>query len=156
MNFRLKTLACATLLAASTQTAMAQHGDHASHGTPAAEEIGSENVSFATSCDPTTTHEFNRGVALVHSFWFAEAINTFNKVLEQDADCAIAHWGITLSHWGNPFAGQRNAAQLARGQASVQAAQTTGSPNERERAYINAAAELFSNTEPGTQRARTV
>jgi hypothetical protein len=156
MKFQPKTLLCAAALSASIPAALAQHGDHAAHGTPSADQIGSENVSFATSCSPSTADNFNRGVALVHSFWFAEAINTFNAVLAEDPGCAVAHWGIALSHWGNPFAGQRNSAQLARGQASVQAALGTGSPDQRERAYINAVAELFSNTEPGTQGARTL
>jgi hypothetical protein len=156
MKFRSKALACATLLAAVSQTAVAQHGDHASHGTPSADQIGSENVSFTTSCSPAAADNFNRGVALVHSFWFAEAINTFNQVLATDANCAIAHWGIALSHWGNPFAGQRNAAQLARGQATIEAALNTGSPDAREKMYIDAVAELFSDTQGGTQAARTV
>ena len=156
MNIRLKTLSGAIVLAALTQTAAAQHSDHAAHGAPAADQVGSENVSFATTCSADTADEFNRGIALVHSFWFAEAINTFDNVLARDPDCAIAHWGIALSHWGNPFAGQRNAAQLARGQASVQAALDTGATDAREQAYINAVAELFSDTDPGTQSARTV
>jgi hypothetical protein len=156
MKFKLKVLVGATLLTAITQTAFAQHGDHGSHGMPSANQIGSENVTFATSCSPTTTAAFNRAVALVHSFWFAEAINTFDNVLAEDADCAIAHWGIALSHWGNPFAGQRNAAQLARGQAAIEAALNTGSADEREKAYINAVAVLFSDTQGNTQGARTV
>lgn len=155
MRFQPKTLLCAVAMSAVIPSAFAQHGDHGSHGTPDADQIGSENVSFVTSCNPSAADDFNRGVALVHSFWFAEAINAFNAVLAEDANCAIAHWGIALSHWGNPFAGQRNSAQLARGQASVQAALSTGSPDQRESAYIDAVAELFSNTEPGTQGART-
>lgn len=129
--------------------------EHMDHGMPTADQVGSEHVSFATSCDAATADTFNRGVALAHSFWFAEAINTFNQVLETDPDCAMAYWGISLSHWGNPFAGQRNAQQLERGQGSVQQALTTGSPTAREQAYINAVAELFSDTSGATQGART-
>ena len=134
--------------------ALSQHTDH-SHGTPPADEIGGSNVSFNTSCHANTTENFNRGVALVHSFWFAEAIKTFEEVLAVDPDCAMAHWGITLSHWSNPFAGQRNAAQLARGEVAIADALATGSPTARESAYINAVAHLFSDNQPGTQPART-
>lgn len=140
---------------ATAQTTEPATNDHANHGMPPAEQIGSENVAFATSCDAATADTFNRGVALIHSFWFAEAINSFNQVLATDPDCAIAYWGISLSHWGNPFAGQRNAQQLARGQESVQQALNTGTPTAREKAYIDAVAHLFSDTQGGTQGART-
>jgi len=156
MNFQQTTLCSVLSLAFIASAAIAQHGDHASHGAPSADQIGSENVSFITSCKPDTADNFNRGVALVHSFWFAEAINAFNAVLAEDADCAIAHWGIALSHWGNPFAGQRNTAQLARGQATIETALNTGSPDQREKMYINAVAELFSDTQGSTQGARTI
>ncbi|MDP1930752.1 MAG: hypothetical protein Q8L60_04785 [Gammaproteobacteria bacterium] len=145
---------CAVSSLALSSTIFAQHSDH-DHGIPSAEEIGSTNVSFSTSCDAATADNFNRGVALIHSFWFAEAINSFNEVLAMDADCAMAHWGIALSHWGNPFAGLRNAPQLARGQDAVALAQATGSPTPRESAYIAAVAELFSDNQSSTQGART-
>lgn len=125
------------------------------HSPAFAAEVGSESVSFPISCHSDTAENFNRGIALVHSFWFAEAINAFNQVLTSDANCAIAHWGIALSHWGNPFAGQRNTQQLARGQASVKQALNTGSPDARELAYIHAVNALFADTDPGTQGART-
>ena len=118
--------------------------------------IGAEHVQFATSCEAGTHNNFNRGVALMHSFWFAEAINTFQAVLEQDSDCAMAHWGIAMSHWGNPFAGQRNQQQLARGQAAAELARNTGTPDARESAYISAVSELFADDNGATQRARTV
>lgn len=144
------------IILGTTSLAMAQHGDHGHSAGAGPEQIGSENVHFETSCQADTAEDFNRAIALVHSFWFAEAINTFNEVLAEDSNCAIAHWGIALSHWGNPFAGQRNSQQLERGQASVAQARTAGSPTERETAYIDAIAELFADTQAGTQYARTV
>jgi tetratricopeptide (TPR) repeat protein len=68
----------------------------------------------------------------------------------------MAHWGIALSRWGNPFAGLRSPQQITLGRTAIQNAQTTGSPTPRERAYITAAAALFSDGDPATQRARTV
>lgn len=144
----------AAVLALSLSTfAAAQHSDQ---NAPPANEVGSENVDFRTFCAASTADDFNRGIALMHSFWFAEAIDVFNDVLADDANCAMAHWGIALSHWGNPFAGQRNAQQLERGQSAVRLAQQTGSPNQRETLYIEAVAELFADNEPGNQYQRTV
>lgn len=153
MNSQLKTLVAAVFSLTLSVAAAAQHS---AQNTPVASQVGSDNVDFRTSCAGSATDEFNRAVALMHSFWFAEAVDVFNDVLAKDADCAMAHWGIALSHWGNPFAGQRNAAQLQRGQAAVTLAQQTGSPTPRESLYIAAVAELFADDQPGNQYQRTV
>jgi hypothetical protein len=121
-----------------------------------ADQVGSASVSFQTSCAPAVRADFNRSVALLHSFWFAQAIEAFNGVLTKDPTCAIAHWGIALSQWGNPFAGLRAPQQIALGRAAIEQALTTGKPTPRERAYITAAAELFKDGEAATQRARTL
>ena len=68
----------------------------------------------------------------------------------------MAHWGIALSRWGNPFAGLRSPQQIELGRAAIQKAQATGSPTPRERAFIAAAAELYTSADASTQRARTV
>jgi hypothetical protein len=132
--------------------ASAQH----EHAAPGADQVGSDSVSFLTSCAPALRQDFNRAVALLHSFWFAQAIAAFDGVAAKDPSCAIAHWGVALSRWGNPFAGLRSPQQIELGRAAIQRAQTTGKPTPRERAYIAAVAELFTNGEASTQRARTL
>ena len=132
------------------------HGQHGAHGAAPADAVGSASVNFETSCAPPVRADFNRAVALLHSFWFAEAIGSFNRVLASDPACAMAHWGIALSHWGNPFAGIRAPQQIELGRAAILKAQATGSPTPRERAYIDAAAALFTDGAAGTQRSRTV
>jgi tetratricopeptide (TPR) repeat protein len=132
---------------------LAQHEPHAAGS---ADQVGSASVSFQTSCAPALRPDFNRAVALLHSFWFAQAIAAFTDVLAKDPSCAMAHWGIALSHWGNPFAGIRAPQQITQGRAAIEKAQSTGSPTPRERAYINAVAALFTDGEASTQRARTV
>lgn len=154
MKARLSFLLVSSLMVFSPHN-QAQQADH-DHGTPSAAAIGSTDVHFSTSCAAGTAENFNRGVALLHSFWFDEAIRTFESVLAVDPDCAMAHWGIAMAHWGNPFAGQRNGPQLARGQAAVALAQATGSPTAREAALIAAVAILFSDNQPGSQGARTL
>lgn len=155
MKNSMKTLfvtACSGMLLTAGSQALSQQ----THSMEASDQVGAENIRFTTSCDVGTEEGFHRGIALMHSFWFAEAIDNFEQVLEQDPDCAIAHWGIALSHWGNPFAGRRNQQQLERGQRAVEQARSTGSPSEREAQYIEAVAELFSDNRPENQRQRTL
>src|SRR6476620_5949260 len=66
------------------------------------EKLG--KLSFPTSCDPKVQAEFERGVAMIHSYWFIYARRTFEGVLQQDPSCAIASWGIALDFLGNSLA----------------------------------------------------
>jgi hypothetical protein len=61
-------------------------------------------VDFATSCTPDAHAEFQRGVAMLHSYWFGYAGKTFRSVLEKDPECAIAYWGLALDLLGNTLA----------------------------------------------------
>jgi len=126
--------------------------EHA-HGT--AERLGT--VNFQTSCSAAAQQPFNRAVALLHSFDFSRAVDAFNVALKTDPSCAIAHWGIAISRWGNPFAaGLKPAAQLQLGLAEIAAARAPAAKTERERAYIDAAAHLYTDHEriPQAERAR--
>jgi tetratricopeptide (TPR) repeat protein len=113
-------------------------------------------VDFQTSCQPVVKDDFNRAVALLHSFWFAESRTMFEEVQKRDATCAIASWGIALTHWGNPFAGLRTPQTIAAGKAAIDKGLATGSPTPREKGYIEAVAGLFSSSDVTTQRARVV
>ena len=133
----------------------AARAQHEGHAAASADEVGSASVDFRTSCAPAVRADFNRAVAFLHSFWFAQAIAAFNRVLAADPTCALAHWGIALSEWGNPFAGLRAPQQIELGRAAIVKAQATGSPTARERAYIDAAASLFTDGAAATHRERT-
>ena len=107
-----------------------------------AEKLGT--VSFETSCSAAAQPQFNRAVALLHSFEFGRAIETFSATLTSDPSCAMADWGIALSRWGNPFTpGIRPAAVLQQGREAVDSANRIGPKTERERAYVEAVARLF-------------
>ena len=119
------------------------------------EKLGT--VSFATSCNPSAQKQMNRAVALLHSFQFSRAIDGFNAALKSDGSCAIAHWGIALSQWGNPFApGLRPAAQLEQGLRAAQDGPSAPARTERERAYISAVLELYADFKTTSQRARVL
>ena len=123
------------------------------HSSP--ESLGS--VTFATSCTGTVQPQFNRAVALMHSFQFSNAIDGFNAILVTEPSCSIAYWGIALSDWGNPFgAGLKSSTQLEQGLKAVKQAQTTPPKTERERAYVEAVAHLFTDTANLDQRSRAL
>jgi uncharacterized protein GlcG (DUF336 family) len=132
--------------------ARGQHDDHA--GGASAEKLG--KVHFETSCAEAVGPEFDRAMALLHSFEFPEATAGFQKVLKADPTCGIAEWGIAMSTWGNPFAGLRAARTLQDGLAAAQRAQKVGAKTERERAYIAAVMLLYKDADRLDQRARTL
>ena len=108
----------------------AQAHDHTSP-----ENLG--KVNFSTSCSNAVQPQFNRAVALMHSFQFAHAIEAFNAILVSDPSCAIADWGIALSNWGNPFAaGLKLQAQLDRGLKAVEQARAAGAQHRSERDLV--------------------
>ncbi len=133
--------------------APAASAQHEGHGMPP-DAIGSASVKFETSCAAAVKDDFNKGVALLHSFWFPEAIKAFDAILARDPNCAMAHWGIALSNWGNPFAGIKQARTIELTKTSIDKAQATGSPTPRERAFIQAVAQLVTASDPGSHAAR--
>ena len=131
--------------------AVAQH-EHGASG----EALG--KVEFRTSCSPAVRDAFNRSVALLHSFEFRFAIEAFTAVLQKEPSCAVAHWGIVLSQWSNPFGGVRPPQVIERGQEALARARasTDGKMDARERAYFDAAALLFDGAPKAPQRDRTL
>lgn len=128
--------------------------EHAHTKDAQAEKLGT--VHFATSCSPSVAPQFDRAVALLHSFEFGASIRAFNEVLATDSTCAMADWGIALSRWSNPMAaGNRSATQLGQGQQAVDAAIRLGAhATERERGYINAVSRLYDDYQHTDQRTR--
>ena len=132
--------------------AAAQDHQHGASGSP--QRVG--NVTFQTSCNPAVQPDFNRGVALLHSFWFSAAIDTFTGVVDKDPGCAMAHWGVAMSWWGNPFGGYRSPKALAAGRAAVEKARAAKPKTPREADYVEAVALLYKDFETVDQRTRTV
>jgi tetratricopeptide (TPR) repeat protein len=130
--------------------AWAQHDQHQGGASP--EKLGT--VHFETTCVAAVGADFDRAVALLHSFEFRPAIETFNKVLERDSSCAVAYWGLALSHWSNPFGGLKTGPLLERGRAAAEKGLQTGSPSPRERAYLEAVAELYKAADTVPHRER--
>ncbi len=149
-------LACLLGVTAEARARVPSQDQHDQHAASALSPKDVGAIDFATTCAPTVKDAFNRGAALLHSFWFPEAIAAFEGVLRTDATCAMAHWGIAMSRWGNPFGGQRAPAVVAMGKADIDRALALPSKSARERGFITAAAELFRQDDPATQRARVM
>src|SRR5262245_37634967 len=77
------------------------------------EELG--RVIFQTSCTPQAQAQFERALAMLHSFFFPETVKAFSAVAETDPSCAIAYWGIAVSLRPNPLVSPFDAATLKRG-----------------------------------------
>ena len=137
MNSLIKhaSLVCCCLLA----TATACRGHDPAGAAP--EQLG--KVSFTNSCDNAVQPEFERGVALLHSFWWQAGRSAFLKVIEQDPTCVIAMWGIAAINVGNPFATGPSPADAHQAQEAITRGRSIGAKTERERRYIEAIAAYY-------------
>ena len=125
------------------------------HQHPSTERLGT--VRFETTCSQAAQPHFDHAMALLHSFEFGPAMEGFNAAIKADAGCAMAHWGIAIARWQNPFqATIRPAPQVQSGLDAITRAREAAPKSERERAYIEAAAKLYTDTATLDQRARVV
>jgi tetratricopeptide (TPR) repeat protein len=143
----MRTTVFVAMLVASAGASADEHA----HSHPAPEKLGT--VHFETTCAAPVRAQFDRAVALLHSFAYEVAAAQFREVATKDKTCAMAHWGIamTVYHqlWSPP-----SAADLKLGREEIQLAQQIGAHSERERALIDAAAAFFSDTDPAHHPAR--
>ena len=109
-------LAVALVLLAPARTSAQHEHDHA-HTVPE----GFGTIHFPTSCKPELSSDFERAVAMLHSFAYPEAATAFAAVAAKDPNCAMAQWGIAMSYfhtiWGPPtpdeFAAGKTASEKA-------------------------------------------
>ena len=100
-------------------------------------------LSFPTSCDPKVQAEFERGVAMIHSYWFLIARRTFEGVLREDPNCAMAYWGIALDLLNNSLAVVPPRADAEAAWAALEKARAVGAKTQRERDWIEALSAYF-------------
>jgi tetratricopeptide (TPR) repeat protein len=92
-------------------------------------------VDFPISCSSTAQTKFERGLALLHNMMYAQAEKEFASVAELDPDCAMAYWGVAMTHL-RPLWRVSREDELKKGSAAVKKARALNPPTERERAYI--------------------
>jgi len=135
--------------AAFAPSADAQH----EHGSPDIATLG--NVSFSTSCSPAVQPDFNRAVALLHSFWYKKSEETFLAIAKADPSCGMAEWGVAMTHyrqlWDPP-----TPLDLQAGSAAVEKANAAGARTQRERDYIAAMQIFYNDSDKRTHAARAL
>ena len=99
------------------------------------EQLGT--VHFPTTCVIQVQAQFERGVALLHSFWYEEAEKQFNQIIQEDPRCAMAHWGVAMSLWHELW-NHPDRKTIKKGSAEVNKAKKMHSTDDRERGYISA------------------
>ncbi len=129
----------ATALAGSVHAADEEHHSH-----PAPEKLGA--VNFPTSCAPAVQREFDRAVALLHSFAYAASEQEFRAVATEDPGCAMARWGIAMSLFHQLWEPPSGAA-LREATAQVRKAVEIGTGSLRERQYVEALGIYYANAE---------
>lgn len=137
-----------SLAAASAFIPAAQEHDH-----PAPEKLGT--VSFPTSCKPQVQPDFNRAVALLHSFSYQAADKAFHQVTQHDPDCAIAHWGAAMTHYHQLWDLPPSPTDTTAAKQEIDPAFNLKSASDRELAFIRAIQIVFQDesTVPYTTRA---
>jgi hypothetical protein len=113
------------------------------HEHKAPEALG--KVSFPISCSPMVQQQFDRGVALLHSFAYTAAENAFHEVAEEDRRCAMAHWGIAMAYFHQLWDPPIPPATISIAQQEIQRALQIGTSSERERQFINALGLIYQD-----------
>jgi tetratricopeptide (TPR) repeat protein len=115
------------------------------------EKLG--EVNFPVSCSAAAQKEFNRALALLHSFQYPEAEKAFSEVSATDSNCAMSYWGIAMSNY-YPLWTPPGAAELAKGAAAIARARLLNAGTERERDYIAALEMFYKNADKLDHRTR--
>lgn len=141
----MRTARLLTLLLLLPLPAAAQDHDHGA-------AVGT--VSFPTSCSAAAQAHFERGVAMLHSFWFGEAEKTFRAAAEADPSCAMPWWGVAMTRLGNPLAGRPSAESERVAREAVDRALAVGARTPREQGYVRAVDLLYRDAAATDYRTR--
>src|SRR5205823_3922502 len=129
-----KMLLPAAVLAALLAGPLLAHEDDAAAG-GGQSQFG--KVNFPTSCSAAVQPQFERAVAMLHSFFFPEHIKAFQAVTKADPGCAMAYWGLAISQRGNPLVPPWPEENLKRALEAIQQGKALAK-TERERDWLNA------------------
>ena len=120
----------------------------------AIEKLG--KVHFPVSCSAAAQEQFDRAVALLHSFWLDESAKAFAVITQADSDCVMAYWGTAMTLLGNPFTWPLSGKALPEGWAAVEKAKVAQAKTQRERDYIGAVEAFYKDWDKVDHRTRAL
>src|SRR6266853_950215 len=142
--------ACAWLTCA--MSAVAQHEQH-EHSAVEPEKLG--KVHFSIPSDAAVPQQFNRAVAMLHSFWYENAEQEFAALAKKDPACAMAYWGIAMTLY-HPIWEAPGTAALKEGSEAVAKAKSAAPKTQRERDYIAALETFYKDSDKLDHRNRAL
>jgi len=133
-------------VASISSLSLAQHHHNGGEGVPSEALIKVGTVHFPISCSADVQVPFERGVAMLHSFWYEEARKQFASVAHYDPSCAMAQWGLAMTEW-RPFWDGMPEERRRAGIAEIDEAAALHPKTDRERLYI-AALSTYLHSDP--------
>src|SRR6516164_1476321 len=122
--------------------AVAQH----EHEHPAGDVGKLGRVNFPVSCNASVQAQFNSAVAMLHSFWYEKANETFAQIAHNDPACAMAYWGVAMTYYHEIWSAP-SVADLKAGSAAVEKAKSIAAKTQRERDYISAIESFYTDND---------
>jgi tetratricopeptide (TPR) repeat protein len=101
-------------------------------------------VYFPTSCSTEAQPLLEKGLALLHSFQYMEAQQTFEEAAAHDSKCAMAHWGKAMSLYEQLWEFPEEK-QLKEGHKEIELAQKLSPQTAREEGFLTTAAVFYQD-----------
>ena len=122
---------------------------------PTAPERGIGSVHMDISCGADANARFDRGLALLHNFWYERALTEFDAVIAAHPDCAIAYWGAAMTY-NHPLWAPPTGTDVRAALGYLQRAKRASTRSDREAKYVAAVETLFGDGDPAKKDARDV
>ncbi len=103
-------------------------------------------VHFPTSCAAVAKPDFDRGLALLHSFGYELSRDSFRAAAAADPRCGIAWWGVAMTYY-HPLWPAPAPDELAAGREAAERASSIGAGSEREKGFIAAIAAFYADAD---------
>jgi tetratricopeptide (TPR) repeat protein len=121
--------------------------DQAAEEDEAVSDVGDiGEVDFQPSCNEDAQEHFEVGFGLLHHMWYVRAREHFAQAAEADEECAMAHWGLAMTHY-TPLWAPPTPEEVQQGTAAIERAREIGAQTERERNFVEAIGAFYDDYE---------